>query len=450
MSIHHWFFCTGLALSGPAWAQTLPPPSTPPSTPTSTSPAAGPAKPADPTVRQVSPVAAAFVTLAQALQAARSHLEVSLAERNLAAARADILSADHAPAPVLTTKTAAIDLQNGVGPGNLWRDKRIDKSVGMDWTWERGNKRELRTRAAQRSAQAAQADLEEAVLQQQLLAASAYYELLAAQERTAQVQAIAQSASELARTAQRRLRAGDLSQQDTARSEIEAERAEADLMAAQAERARAELALAQATYLKGPLVAQAGWPAADTAPGLPESSAELRPDVRAAVQRAEAAQAALEGAQALRKNDLTLGTSLDHLPGTSTRLLELRLQMPLAGVLGNYGYQGELGRATAQLQQAEDQLEKTRRAAALDARRLQQDLLAASQRALRYQNAIVPRARQVASLAETAYGKGAMSLTELLDARRTLRASLLEDVAARADHARILALWQLRNPLPAQ
>ena len=104
-------------------------------------------------------------------------------------------------------------------------------------------------------------------------------------------------------------------------------------MAAQAERARAELALAQATYLKGPLVAQAGWPAADTAPGLPESSAELRPDVRAAVQRAEAAQAALEGAQALRKNDLTLGTSLDHLPGTSTRLLELRLQMPLAGVL---------------------------------------------------------------------------------------------------------------------
>jgi cobalt-zinc-cadmium efflux system outer membrane protein len=431
MSIQHWFFCTSMVLTLSAWGQA-------PEAPAAAVPAS----------TGLTPVNA--VTLAQALQAARNNLDVSLTQRAFDAARADVLSADRAPTPVLTAKTASIDLQNGVGPGNALNDKRIDKSIGMDWTWERGNKRELRTRGAQRAAQAAQADLDEALVQQQLAAAGAYYDLLAAQERITQVQAIALSAAELARTAQRRLRAGDLSQQDAARSDIEAERANADLRAAQADRVRAELTLKQVTRLSGVLAADAAWPAPALAlPDLPEPQLEARPDVRAAVRRTEAAQAVLESAEALRQNDLTLGTSFDHYPGTSTRLLEFRVQMPLAGMFGNYGYQGELGRATAQLAQAQDLLDKTRLSAALDIRRLQQDLLASSERALTYQNSIVPRARQVASMAELAYGKGAMSLTELLDARRTLRAALLEDVATRADHARSLAAWQLRSVAPA-
>ena len=94
------------------------------------------------------------VSLSQVMQAARENLDVSLARRALAAAQADVASADHAPAPVLSAKAASIDLQNGVGTGNLLRDKRIDKSLGIDWTWERGNKRELRTRAAKFSADA--------------------------------------------------------------------------------------------------------------------------------------------------------------------------------------------------------------------------------------------------------------------------------------------------------
>ncbi len=420
MSIQHWFFCTGMALASVALAQPQPPD-------------------------------AIAVSLEQALQAARNNFDVSLTQRAVDAARADVLSADRAPTPILTAKTASIDLQNGVGPGNALSDKRIDKSIGLDWTWERGNKRELRTRSAQFAAQAAQADLDEALVQQQLAAAGAYYDLQAAQERITQVQAIAHSAVELARTAQRRLGAGDVSQQDAARSEIEAERANADLRAAQADRVRAELTLKQVTRLSGALTAGAAWPSPVLAlPNLPEPQLEARPDVRAALRRTEVAQAVLESAEALRKNDLTLGTSFDHYPGTSNRLLEFRVQMPLAGLFGNYGYQGELGRATAQLAQAQDLLDKTRQSAALDTSRLQQDLLAASQRALTYQNAIVPRARQVASMAEMAYTKGAMSLTELLDARRTLRSALLEDVATRADHARSLAAWQLRSAAPAR
>ena len=383
------------------------------------------------------------VSLSQVMQAARENLDVSLARRALAAAQADVASADHAPAPVLSAKAASIDLQNGVGTGNLLRDKRIDKSLGIDWTWERGNKRELRTRAAKFSADAAQADLQEVQVQQQLAAAGAYYDLMAAQERIAHVEAIARSAADLSTTAQRRVGAGDLSRQEALRTEIEAQRAGSEVRSAQAERQKAAAAMSLLTGLPQPFSVVADWPALDAAvSGMPD--VELRADVRAAQQRLAAAGAALDGALALRRADVTLGSSIDHFPGTSTRQLEVRLQLPLIGVLGSYGFEGEIGRARVLMSQSQDQLEKTQRAAAADNQRLQQELQVSATRSRTYQEAIVPRARQVASMSELAYRQGAMSLADLIDARRTLRTALLEDVASRADHARALAAWQLR------
>ncbi|MBC7469730.1 MAG: TolC family protein [Ramlibacter sp.] len=383
------------------------------------------------------------VSLSQVMQAARENLDVSLARRALAAAQADVASADHAPAPVLSAKAASIDLQNGVGTGNLLRDKRIDKSLGIDWTWERGNKRELRTRAAKFSADAAQADLQEVQVQQQLAAAGAYYDLMAAQERIAHVEAIARSAADLSTTAQRRVGAGDLSRQEALRTEIEAQRAGSEVRSAQAERQKAAAAMSLLTGLPQPFSLVADWPALDAAvSGMPD--VELRADVRAAQQRLAAAGAALDGALALRRADVTLGSSIDHFPGTSTRQLEVRLQLPLIGVLGSYGFEGEIGRARVLMSQSQDQLEKTQRAAAADSQRLQQELQVSATRSRTYQEAIVPRARQVASMSELAYRQGAMSLADLIDARRTLRTALLEDVASRADHARALAAWQLR------
>ena len=184
------------------------------------------------------PAVAAPVAMAQALQAARDNVEVAIARSGLAAARADILTADHAPVPVLSAKTASIDLDNGIGPGGLLR-KRIDKSIGIDWTWERGNKRALRTRGARQLAEAAQADVDDTIQQQQLAAQGAFFDLLAAQERVQLVQALAQDARQLAATAARRPRAGDLAAQDARRMEIEAARAAADAQSAGLERQRA-------------------------------------------------------------------------------------------------------------------------------------------------------------------------------------------------------------------
>ncbi len=391
------------------------------------------------------------LSLAQALQAAQNNLDVSLARRLVDAARGDITAADRAPTPTLSAKAASIDLQNGIGSGNLIRDKRIDKSLGLDWTYERGNKRVLRTQAAQSLANAAQADVDEVKIQQQITTAGAYFDLLAAQERIAEVDAIAKSAAQLAATAQRRVKAGDLPALDAARTEIEAQRAATDLASTQLDRQRAALSLALLTGTSNAasLRVAADWPPLQNMQTLPQdgalSSVDARADVRAAQQRVDAARAALDSAAAQKSRDLTLGTSFDHYPGTSTRLLEFRVQMPLNGFLGSYNFQGEIAKAQAQLLQAEDTLEKTRRTAASDVQRLQQDRQGAAARALSYESVILPRARKVAELAELAYSKGAMSLTELIDARRTLRTILLEALSARTEQAKAAQAWLLRQ-----
>ncbi len=387
------------------------------------------------------------LTLADALAAAASNLDVTLATRGLAAAQADIAAADHAPLPQLTAKLSQIDLQNGIGGGNPLTQRRIDKGVGLDWTWERGDKRGLRTEAARRNAAAAAADVDEVRTLQKLATQAAFFDLLAAQGRIEQLTVIARGARQTADTARARLKAGDLALQDAARADIEAERVQADGASAQLDLQRTQFALAQLTGREAQaptLSAQADWPA-DEAPNNTVSVdvlLDFRADVRAAAERVRAAESALQGSSAQRKSDITWGASFDHYPGTSTRLLEFRLAMPLAF---GYRYEGEIGRAQAQLDQARDTLEKTRRNAATELQRLRAEVATATLRAQRYRGEIVPRSSEVADRAEQAYNKGALPLTDLLDARRTLRAVLLEALAARTDLAKAQGAWQLRS-----
>ena len=367
---------------------------------------------------------------------------------------------------MLSGGIASIDLQNGVGAGPLLTQKRLDKSLGLDWTIERGDKRRLRTDSASRNAQAARSDLDEIRLQQLTAAWSGWFDLLAARERLQHVQALATSANEMARSTRLRHQAGDVAEQDATRSEIEARRAAGDQALAGLDLQRAWLALQLVT---GQRVAGGGvppelhenWPFRQygsqklainlEAHQMPSSSdgwhdwVEARPDVRAARERLEATRVALDATRALQRADITVGASVNHFPGTSNRMIGLRAQMPLQGFLGGYNYEGEVARAQAQTQQAEEMLDRTRLAARIDLQRLQQELRTAAERVQLYESDVVPKARKVAEQAEAAYQKGALPLTDLLDARRTLRATLLDSVGVRADHARALGAWTLRT-----
>ena len=395
-------------------------------------------------------------TLREVLQAVNQSTEVRIARQAQTGAEADVLTADHAPLPVLSSKLSQIDLQNGLGAGDWLGRKRVDKGVGLDWTYERGDKRALRTNAAQRTVAATAAEAQEAVLQQMLTAQSAYYDWLAARERVQLVASLAEAGREAVRAAQTRLGVGDLSQQDTSRIEIDAARVAADKLSAQLDLSRATIALAKVLNRSDIAAIPAGsiaWPELPNAVAAAAPSTEIgnqsaaaainaRADVRAARERINAAKFTLDGAYALQKTDPTIGISFDHYPGTSTRLIELRVQIPLTW---GYSYQGEKARAQSDLRQAELTEERVLRDARAELARLYEEADSLTQRTAAFETDIVPRAVQVASQAEFAYRRGALSLIDLLDARRILRTTQLEVLVARTDLAKARTALLLRT-----
>ncbi len=397
--------------------------------------------------------------LRQALEAARSNLEINISQRSLDAARADVVSADRSPFPVLSASTASIDLQNGVGGGNVWRDKRIDKGIGLDYTVERGDKRTLRTRAADRAVKAAEQDLAQSQREQLMRVSAAYMDWLAQLERMRHLSHLAATSRQQAEVAEQRGRAGDLARQEVMRWQIEARRAEAILPAAISQVQGAALVLQQLTRLAQPPQGWRpvqGWPIVDpelTEPALWPQRMSVwvaqRPDLKAAAERVESAQQSVALAQSLQKSDITWGASLDHHPGTSSRLLEVRLQIPLQL---NYNHQGEIFRAQARLQQSLDQLEQTRELAQVELLSQLQQHQAAWARWQAHEQDIIPQARQVLTQAQMAYEKGALTLTDLLDARRTYQQTWLDGLEARREHAVAYArlVWQTHEPEQSQ
>ena len=243
---------------------------------------------------------------------------------------------------VLTAKAASIDLQNGIGARQPGHDKRIDKAIGVDWTWERGGKRALRTAAAAAQRPMPRRPTSTTCSVQQLLAAA--QRLLRPAGRAGphrrRSSAIERSASQLAGHAPtRRVQAGDLPaagrrahrDRGPARARRRASGASSTAQRAPARAGAADRrAAVPATLRPTPTGRRCGhlprarptcdaWSSPKAAPTCAPPRARVRAGAGRARRRACPAQ----------KADVTVGASLDHYPGTSTRLLELRASMPL-------------------------------------------------------------------------------------------------------------------------
>ena len=404
------------------------------------------------TIPSISPALAGPISLVQILETAKSNAAAKFSQQELAAAKSDILSANRAPLPTFSAKTTSTDTgsaTNGSGLPAGYMPRKSDKSLGLDWTYERGGKRTFRTEAAQLNAQAAQADYAETQVQQQMMAKDLFFDLLSAQERSQHLNAIAAAAEATAGSAKVRHKAGDLSAQDMMRVEIDAERAIADYRKSLLDEKRARLNLIQslsmATTQSFSLAND--WPQVSNLPLVHTQSMQdwvsSRPDVLAFQFRVQASQALLENAKALGKIDPTIGMSVDSNPSTHKRLTELRVQFPLQM---KSTYDGEIGRATAQYFQAQTLWEQAKLSAEAEWHSMREAYTASMTRQKIYAEEILPRAQKVLTQAELAYAKGAIPLVDLLDARRTLKTSLLEALEVQAEHAKTFTALQLRAP----
>lgn len=369
--------------------------------------------------------------------------EIRLARAALDGAEADTLSAAQRPNPQLSLAVSSLSAQAGVGPGGV-RDKMMDSVIGVSQLVERGDKREHRMRGAQSRLDAARQDFSDTLRGQRLALHQAYYDLLLAQEKSRIAEESAALYRETVKAGQLRFKAGDIAAAELSRLRVEALRADNDARQAAGDLVRARLALA---YLIGQDAAadsiRAGdpWPSL-ASPPAPPVEIDQRPDVRAAARRVQAAEAARDLARSLKSRDVTVGMQFEHNPTGSTYATNsygVSVSMPL--FIG-YAYEGEIRRAEAELQAAREQLEQVRAQALADQARSRSDLEIAGQRARRYQEELLAEAGNAARAAEFAYRNGAMGLMDLLDARRTYKATQIDAATAQADHAKALSAWR--------
>ena len=393
------------------------------------------------------------LTLAQAEQlVARSNREVLAAQRAVESAGAGILQADVRPNPVVSYNASGISNNPGIGSGSI-TGKRIDSAFRIDQVLERGSKRELRVDAAQGIERAVKSDARDVLRQQQLLTRNAYADLQQAQGKSEILAGTAELFSRTYGAAQTRLKAGDLAAADVARVQVDYERAQNDLRVAEGELSRAQIVLA---YLLADGASAPTLRAIDPWPGVlaavvaagPQTVAqyiESRPDVLAAKARIEATEKLRDLARSQRTRDVSVGAQFERYPGSQpVNSVGFGVSVPL--FIGN-DFSGDIQRAEVDRYAALDALEKARAVAATEIARATADLRAAADRRTRYESSLLAAAQRSADAAEFAFKRGATSVLEVLDARRTLRSVQLEALGARADYAR--ALYAFRASVQA-
>ncbi|TCV89681.1 TolC family protein [Sulfurirhabdus autotrophica] len=389
------------------------------------------------------------LSLEQAIQIAEEYNhDLRLSVSSVASAGAAKIIASAAPNPMLTIQTFNINPAAGIGAGNL-RNKTVDSTIRIDQLIERGGKREFRTENAADLEEAARKDMEDMHRQLRVNVSQAYYDLLAAEQKREITRQTVSLYESTVTAAQKRQKAGDISLADVARLQVDAMAAQNDVTQAEADIAKAKQALALVlgqTASASAINLTDSWPAIKFNDVEPSAVLiEQRSDVLAAKARLEAALATRKLARASRSRDVSVGVQYEHFPASdsnpqgSGNSYGIAVQVPL---FARYSFDGEIKAAEAAVTQAQENLEKTRDMARNDLANSWQDARASYLRVKQYEDGLLAAAKKSSDAAEFAYKNGALGVMDVLDARRTLRATQLDALAARANFAKSVAAMQ--------
>ena len=366
-----------------------------------------------------------------------SNHAIRIARASLNIATREIARVDVAPNPVLNASIANTSPRHyGYADSNRF--------LQVEQLFERGSKREIRTKLAKLSQGAAASDLSEITRQQRAELAAAYYALVASQQSLQISERNLAEHRKLLEAAQKRLIAGDLAEIEVSRLRVEVSRVANDERSARQSLVDSRITLA-ALLASEPFADELR--AIDPMPPLDAASAVLDPptlqkqtekaltgraDVRAAAQRVAALEQALKLAQSLRTRDVTLGLHTERDPALGGNVFGLSVSIPL---LLNNDFSGEILKAQSETEQARHELERSRAIVRANIERARTRLEDAYDRATRLVREALPEAKRAVEAVEFAFGKGAGSLTDLFDARRQYAAISNEAIAAHAQFA---------------
>jgi len=280
----------------------------------------------------------------------------------------------------------------------------------------------------------------------------ACYKVLIAERSAAVTTNLANVAETAATAAAKRNAAGETTQQEQLRAEIELEKARAEKIEADREAATARQTLAQMLGLPEIAAAQLS--------GAPDESVDLsltrvdpasimigHPAMAAARARRDQAAATLQRAALESKPDVTVNVAAGRDEAADETLMALRLSIPLPITGGNRGKQQE---ASARVREADAQLAATRQGLLAAWRTAVARHRAAAEQVTAYRDRILPKAEEALRLVQTGFDEGKFGFIDLLDVQRTTaetrltyQKKLLELNTARVE------LEAMARPVPA-
>lgn len=372
------------------------------------------------------------LTMAQAVATALAHnRDVIAARLDIETAQFDRIAASIYPNPVLSYNLGNIVLGEAnpqyppiPQPGAFGQTQHnLSISEVID-VWA---KRTARMRAAEQGIAAKRLQVEDALREIVYQVRSGFLDVLRTQEARDLSRETNQRYGETVRITRSRFAAGDISQNELRKIELESLRYQTAVIDAESEfdlarqKLAALLGLTGAEALPANVAYTQGRSAAEALPVLLERAAQQRPDLLAARQTRTAAAAALRSAQREALPDISLSVNYTHseftASGDNPNSLGLGISLPVPLFDRN---QANIGRARVDERRADNSIERVWL-------QVQQDVSGAARRVSRSQQLLdafeaggmAERAEAALRVAERAYQAGAASLLELLEAQRT-------------------------------
>ena len=377
---------------------------------------------------------------------AQYNLAVIAARYGIDHARAQRLIAAVRPNPTLTLGAEQFDL---AAPGrHLFSNSNSAANrtytVRLDQVFERGNKRALRTAAAEYQIQAAEAQVLDTIRAQVLQLRQAFYTAVLARDNVRVARENLALTQETERLIKTRVTAGDAPEWDLIKFQASKVQFERDLVTA---RLLSQQAVRDVLTFIGATVSAADaplevvgelrgepHPVAVSLAELRQAALDARPDVLAAQRSVEAARRTLDLAYAQRHRDIDVALEYQRVGSDNT--VGATVSFPL---FLSHKFEGQITQGFAQVQQAQVAFDQAKLQVITDVEKAYQAYQASQQILQVYTTEALAKAEASFRIAGVSYRQGATSLLELQEAQRTLNQTRVAANQAAFDYRMSLA-----------
>jgi cobalt-zinc-cadmium efflux system outer membrane protein len=389
------------------------------------------------------------LTMDQAVATAlRRNRDVIAARLEIRAAELDQVAAQIYPNPVLSYVMGNVTVGAG-NPGNTASGAPANpgftqtvQSIGISEIIDIWSKRGARMRVADRGLEVRRLQVADALRTIVHAVRSAFAEVEREQSERQLSRDVRGRYDETIRLSRARFSAGEISEAELRKIELEALKYQTDVVNAETEydiarqKLAALLGMGSQTDMPDSLAEDAE---PDVAPSIPELTAkalEVRPDLLAAERAHVLAEAGLSAARREALPDITLGITYTHseflASGDNPNTFAFGVSLPLPIFDRN---QANIGRAQLDMERANNE-------AARIAISIRQEVAEAARRVERAKSLLdvfqgggmLDRAETSLRVAEKSYKAGAISLLELLEAQRTFLSARAEYLRAQYDN----------------